>query len=313
MLAAAGKIEDRGKLYLTLNDSALTSAAQIQAVVIKSAGGGVVRLGDVASVRLTSAPAFARVTADGRPAVSLQVYQQPSGDTVRIVKAVAAVFAKAQATAPPGLHGRGLVRPERTDQSLGRATWPSRSPSARCWRAWCCWSSCATSASPWSPSWWCRWCWPSPPWCSSCSGQSFNIMTLGGMAAAIGLIIDDAIVMIEHMERRLAEAPGDRGSAPCAPPPQEFLRPLAGSSAATILIFLPLAFLSGVTGAFFTRPGPDHGRRPDRLVPDRLAGGADPGGAALRRRPRRATTRGRAALIARYRGALERATGAPGS
>src|SRR5439155_14103749 len=81
-------------------------------------------------------------------------------------------------------------------------------------------------------------------------GQSFNIMTLGGMAAAIGLIIDDAIVMIEHIERRLAEG-GDRGRPAIERAVSEFLRPLSTSSAATIVIFLPLAFLTGVTGAFF--------------------------------------------------------------
>jgi len=79
-------------------------------------------------------------------------------------------------------------------------------------------------------------------------GQSFNIMTLGGMAAAIGLIIDDAIVMIEHIERRLAEA-GDKGRLTIERAVSEFLRPLVGSSSATIVIFLPLAFLTGVTGA----------------------------------------------------------------
>jgi multidrug efflux pump subunit AcrB len=82
------------------------------------------------------------------------------------------------------------------------------------------------------------------------NGQSFNIMTLGGMAAAIGLIIDDAIVMIEHIDRRLSEAAG-RGGDVIGLAVAEFMRPLVGSSAATTVIFLPLAFLSGVTGAFF--------------------------------------------------------------
>ncbi len=81
-------------------------------------------------------------------------------------------------------------------------------------------------------------------------GQSFNIMTLGGMAAAIGLFIDDAIVMIEHIERRLAEEPV-RGRQGIERAVSEFMRPLAGSSAATTVIFIPLAFLTGVTGAFF--------------------------------------------------------------
>src|SRR3989304_736203 len=75
-------------------------------------------------------------------------------------------------------------------------------------------------------------------------------MTLGGMAAAVGLIIDDAIVMVEHIIRRMHEASEDyQGRVMLAT--SEFTRPLAGSSASTIIIFAPLAFLSGVTGAFF--------------------------------------------------------------
>jgi multidrug efflux pump subunit AcrB len=81
-------------------------------------------------------------------------------------------------------------------------------------------------------------------------GMSFNIMTLGGMAAAIGLIIDDAIVIIEQIERRL-HSTGEKGHAEIRAATWEFLQPLAGSSAATIIIFVPLAFLTGVTGAFF--------------------------------------------------------------
>jgi multidrug efflux pump subunit AcrB len=86
-------------------------------------------------------------------------------------------------------------------------------------------------------------------------GMSFNIMTLGGMAAAVGLIVDDAIVMVEHIVRRLAaEAelhPPRRIDREVLNAAAEFARPLTGSSAATLVVFLPLAFLSGVTGAFF--------------------------------------------------------------
>src|SRR5882724_3944065 len=81
--------------------------------------------------------------------------------------------------------------------------------------------------------------------------MSFNIMTLGGMAAAVGLIIDDSIVMVEHIVRRVrGAAEGDPHSRVLSAA-REFTNPLAGSSAATIIIFTPLAFLSGVTGAFF--------------------------------------------------------------
>src|SRR5436853_3739545 len=81
--------------------------------------------------------------------------------------------------------------------------------------------------------------------------MSFNIMTLGGMAAAVGLIIDDAIVMVEHIVRRVRGAREGDPRSRVLEASREFTNPLAGSSAATIIIFTPLAFLSGVTGAFF--------------------------------------------------------------
>src|SRR6266404_6210601 len=81
--------------------------------------------------------------------------------------------------------------------------------------------------------------------------MSFNIITLGGMAAAVGLIIDDSIVMVEHIVRRVRGARRGDPHSHVLSAAGEFTNPLAGSSAATIIIFAPLAFLSGVTGAFF--------------------------------------------------------------
>ena len=80
------------------------------------------------------------------------------------------------------------------------------------------------------------------------SGQTINLMTLGGIAAAIGLVVDDAIVVVEniarHAEERVSETPARSGLA-------EALPPLTGSSISTIIIFFPFALLSGVAGAFF--------------------------------------------------------------
>jgi multidrug efflux pump subunit AcrB len=85
----------------------------------------------------------------------------------------------------------------------------------------------------------------------SAFGMTFNIMTLGGIAAAIGLLIDDAIVMVEQIARR-AGVPGlEKPHRTVLASAREFLSPLTGSSSATIIMFLPLAFRSGVTGAFF--------------------------------------------------------------
>jgi multidrug efflux pump subunit AcrB len=80
--------------------------------------------------------------------------------------------------------------------------------------------------------------------------MTLNIMTLGGIAASVGLVVDDAIVVIEQGVRRLREShSGGRSSIFQAA--REMLLPLTGSSLVTMVIFLPLAFLSGVTGAFF--------------------------------------------------------------
>ncbi len=66
----------------------------------------------------------------------------------------------------------------------------------------------------------------------------------------MGLIIDDTVVMMEHIIRRLREGGGEHHRKVMAAA-QEFSRPLTGSSTSTIIIFLPLTFLSGLTGSFF--------------------------------------------------------------
>ena len=78
-------------------------------------------------------------------------------------------------------------------------------------------------------------------------GMSFNIMTLGGIAAAVGLLIDDVIVMVEHIARRAgARRTAERATARPAtravlPAAREFMTPLTGSSLATLIVFLPLS------------------------------------------------------------------------
>jgi multidrug efflux pump subunit AcrB len=86
-------------------------------------------------------------------------------------------------------------------------------------------------------------------------GQSLNIMTLGGMAAAVGLIIDDTIVVVEHVVGRLRGESASTGvsthRARVLAAAGEFSLPLLGASLATVVIHLPPVFLTGVTGEFF--------------------------------------------------------------
>ena len=248
-LTASGRIEDQGKLLLVLTDSRLTDPRQIADVVVKSANGAVVRVGDVATVTAAPTPQWVRVTADGRDAVLVNVFQQPGGNTVQIAKEVRAAIARMRAQGPADLQARSWY--DQSDLILESATALRNAiiigvalaalvllAFLRNWRV----TMAAVIAVPAVLA--------ATTLILKLLGQSFNIMTLGGMAAAIGLIIDDAIVMIEHIERRMAET-SSHGREVITNAVSEFMRPLVGSSAATTVIFLPLAFLTGVTGAFF--------------------------------------------------------------
>jgi multidrug efflux pump subunit AcrB len=81
------------------------------------------------------------------------------------------------------------------------------------------------------------------------AGLSFNLMTLGGIAAAIGLVIDDAIVVVEAIYAKVASGLGHIEAIGVAI--AEIVHPLVGSTLTPVVVFLPLAFLDGITGVFF--------------------------------------------------------------
>lgn len=84
VLAATGRVEDRSRLYLVVVDAQLRSIDDLRALPVKAGADGVVTLGDVADVRLASAPRVSHSTADGRECVLINIYQQPGGNTVQV-------------------------------------------------------------------------------------------------------------------------------------------------------------------------------------------------------------------------------------
>lgn len=81
------------------------------------------------------------------------------------------------------------------------------------------------------------------------AGQSLNLMSLGGMAVAIGLVIDDAIVVVEAVMRHVEE--GRSREEAVSEALREMTGPVVGTTVTTVVVFLPLAFLSGIAGKFF--------------------------------------------------------------
>lgn len=246
-LQAVGRVQDHDKLYLVVSNSDLRQLAQLKDLVIRSDAGGVVRLGDVAEVRNGEVPQWIRVSEDGKPAVLFNVYEQPDGNAVQIATDVRQRLAGFKL--PPGVKLSNWY-----DQSTLVVQSAASVRDAvliglvlagmvlilflRNWRV----TLIAVLSVPATLA--------VTVLLLSILGLSFNIMTLGGIAAAVGLVIDDVIVMIEHIARR-AGAPGvEDGRAAVLPAAHEFMRPLTGSSLATLIVFLPLGFLSGVTGAF---------------------------------------------------------------
>ena len=245
-----GRLEDRHRLYLVLAQNRIAGVADLLALPIKAgqnAGAGVVTLGQIAGVAPSIEPSYTRVTADGRDAVLVNVRQALDGDSLRIVQEVDArlktlglppsvtvtpfydqselVSGAANAVRDAILLGAllaGLVlfvflRSGRLMLITGLML-----PAVLA-------GTCLVLAA---------------------FGLSFNMMTLGGMAAAVGLVVDDAVVMLEHIMRRMQEGAA-RGVAGVLAAAAEMGRPLVSSTAATIVVFLPLAFISGVTGGFF--------------------------------------------------------------
>lgn len=247
VLQAVGRLEQHYKQYLLLSDTRIRSLHDIGSTVLKSGSFGVVRLADIARIVPATTPQWLKVSADGHRAVLLQIYQQPDGNTLQIVADVAkrlGAFALPQGVALANWYDQSqLIRASASSvvEAIAIGVLLAGVVLLVFLRSLKI-TLVAVLVVPAVLA--------STVLLLSLLDMSFNIMTLGGMAAAVGLIVDDAIVMIEHVIRRLRERSGELALTIRAAA-IEFTPPLAGSSAATIIIFAPLALLSGVTGAFF--------------------------------------------------------------
>jgi multidrug efflux pump subunit AcrB len=243
VLSAVGQVQDRGRLSLVLADRSITDTAKVGDIIVKSSPHGLVRVRDVATVQQGVVPVWQRIVEDGKPAVLLNIYEQPDGNAVTIAHTVAAKLAALKL--PPGVK---LICWYDQSQLVTQSVASVRDAvliglvlaaivlfaflrSARV-------TLIAVIVVPATLG--------STVLVLSLLGMSFNIMTLGGIAAAVGLLIDDVIVMVEHIARRAATI----GAEAVLPAAREFMTPLTGSSLATLIVFLPLSFLTGVTGAF---------------------------------------------------------------
>lgn len=251
VVVGAGRIEDGHRLYLVLVERQIATIEDIRATPVRAAGQGdvgLVTLDQIADIRPSEAPAYTRVNANGQPAVLVNIRQALDGDTVQIVQAVD------ERLASLGLPETVTVTPfyDQSELVTGAASAVRDAILIgavlaglvlflflRSWRLMVITGLMLPAVLA-----------------AACMflfafGMTFNMMTLGGMAAAVGLVVDDAVVMLEHMARRLQE--GTKASTrELLAAASEMGRPLFGSTTATVVVFLPLAFISGVSGNFFS-------------------------------------------------------------
>src|SRR5947207_9360349 len=247
---AVGHLEQYNKLYLVVSDTRFQKFEEIERTVLRSTPDGVVLLEDVAQIEHSSEPQWIRVTADGHDAVLFQVYQQPAGNTVEIASGIKAKLREMKKQLPDGVKIADWY-----DQSdlITASEYSTRDAVLigivlaavvllaflRDWKV----TLIATLTVPAVLA--------ATILLLYALKSTFHIMTLNSMAANVGRIIPDPYGMTEARLRRARGSAEGYARSLVLRAASEFTNPLAGSSAATIIIFTPLAFLSGVTGAFF--------------------------------------------------------------
>ena len=245
-----GYVADYHRLYLSVTNDNLVNLNQLQHIVVANSGKRVIYLKDIADVSVHEAIEYTRINANGHSAVLIGVIKQPNANLIDVSNQVEARIKSLQHLLPPGV--KMVPYYIQADfvhdaiHSVTDALWIGillaivvailflRSGKASATLLVTVPITLALTLIV-----------------LYAVGYTFNIMTLGAMAAAIGLIIDDAIVVTEQIHRTGEEHP-DVDYPTLVKKAIQYLFPaMVASSLSTIVIFIPFGFMSGVAGAYF--------------------------------------------------------------
>lgn len=249
IIDSPGLYEANHQLILGLVGAQAHDGDQLGRLVVKAtAGGAAVRVADVATVQPGVLPVYTAVTANDKPAVLLNIARQPASNTVAVADAVAAQVQQLTKALPAGVK----LEPYYDQSELVRESIRSVRDAILIGLALACvilflflgdWTSSLVAGLviPVTVAITILFLWM--------IGESFNLMTLGGLAAAIGLVIDDAIVVVENIV--LHRDYGESRAQAARLALKEIAVPLVGSTITPVVVFLPLVSVTGVTGSFF--------------------------------------------------------------
>ena len=243
-VAAVGRVAQDYRQYLIVSSMEAHTPEDIGAVVI----GKGLRVRDVATVTLGSVDHTVIISGDGKPAALLNITRQPGGNTLAIVDSIASLAASVRPSLPPG----AVLKPVYDQGALVRDAMASVRDAmiigailaviilllflhhARI-------TAISASSIPLTLA--------ISVFAMYMVGQTFNLMTLGAMAIAIGLVIDDSVVITENIIRHLRINPNRHEAIRQAV--HELIWPVTTSTLTTVVVFLPLRLLTGVVGQFF--------------------------------------------------------------
>jgi len=249
MIDSPGLFENNHQLVLSLVSGQARSLDDISDIVVKTTAlGAPIKVGDVAAVSKSIKPVYVGVTANAKTAVLMNVFRQPDSNTVTVAQQIHAEIDTIRKELPKGVE----LQPFYDQSDLVNDSIASVRDAV----------VIGIVLASLIMVWFLR------DWGTSLVAgmvipatlaitfivlrlldESFNLMTLGGLAAAVGLVIDDAIVVVENIVLH-RDAGQDRADA-IRSAIAEIRVPLIGSTITPIVVFLPLVAITGVTGAFF--------------------------------------------------------------
>ena len=245
-----GYLADYHLLYLTVTDATVKTLDQLKDLIVSNNGKRIVHLQEIANVSIQEAVEYTKINANGKENLLVAVIKQPNFNLIDLSTQMEQKIAELQKILPKGVRLKPYyVQADFVNDSVKSVTdslWIGlglaiivaiiflRSLKASATilitiPITICLALIAIYAF----------------------GYTFNIMTLGAIAASIGLIIDDAIVVVEQIQRTHEEHPEESSKTLVQKAIGYLLPAMVGSSLSTIVIFIPFELMSGVAGAYF--------------------------------------------------------------
>jgi CzcA family heavy metal efflux pump len=245
-----GYLADYKHLYLTVTDATVHDVNELKNIVISNNGKRVIQLKDIANIQIKEAVEFTKINANGREGLLIAIVKQSNANLIDLSNQMKAKIVELQNILPKGVTIRPYyIQADFVDVSVKSVTdsvWIGLALAIivaviflRSLKA----SATILITIPITLG--------LTLIVLYAIGYTLNIMTLGAIAAAIGLIIDDAIVVVEQIHRTHEEHPDEQYPSIVQKAIHYLFPAMVGSSLSTIVIFIPFLMMSGVAGAYF--------------------------------------------------------------